>query len=218
MLEQIRSWGQHWRQKRVAALLLNRISWTRNWKVWSSDARDDLQWGFIKWWAKANNFLCPLLQKKIQVNELVSIFDFLPFPKLIRWSPQIWNLSCIDMILCRETNWKFQFGTEEIPVDPVQIIPDACLGGSLGNSGQDCCCFQGCLCRPHQAHIYIMNFGTLDKAWPQSMFAFQVQPKWCRLLSQVQSVPPAPPNKVCSNPYASMFTCEVVVNLLEYIL
>ena len=105
MLEQIRSWGQHWRQKRVAALLLNRISWTRNWKVCSSDARDDLQWGFIKWWAKANNFLCPLLQKKIQVNELVSIFDFLPFPKLIRWSPQIWNLSCIDMILCRETNW-----------------------------------------------------------------------------------------------------------------
>ena len=83
MLEQIRSWGQHWRQKRVAALLLNRISWTRNWKVWSSDARDDLQWGFIKWWAKANNFLCPLLQKKIQVNELLSNFDFLPFPKMV---------------------------------------------------------------------------------------------------------------------------------------
>ena len=83
VLEQIRSWGQHWRQKRVAALLLNRISWTRNWKVCSSDARDDLQWGFIKWWAKSNNFLCPLLQKKIQVNELVSIFDFLPFPKMV---------------------------------------------------------------------------------------------------------------------------------------
>jgi len=43
VLEQIRSWGYHWRQKRVAALLLNRISWTRHWKVWSSDARDDLQ-------------------------------------------------------------------------------------------------------------------------------------------------------------------------------
>ena len=83
MLEQIRSWGQHWRQKRVAALLLNRISWTRNWKVCSSDARDDLQWGFIKWWAKANNFLCPSLQRKFQVNELVSILDLLPSPKMV---------------------------------------------------------------------------------------------------------------------------------------
>ena len=31
-------------------------------------------------------------------------------------------------------------------------------------------------CVSHTRRIYIMHFGTLDKAWPQSMFAFQVQP------------------------------------------